>query len=127
MSNFLKFISITAICLLIFSLINRNKLLQSFEKNKTIENQIKKTTKLKKVKNKNLSNTIPFYTKKKSVKNTSSKTENIVDEEKRDNPWGAYDQDYDRTMNPVLGRPTPEILPAIVQENILQTILDRFI
>jgi photosystem II stability/assembly factor-like uncharacterized protein len=120
MSYLKKIFIITAVCLLIFNLINRNKLLQSFEKNKTIENQIKKTTIVRKVKNKKLSNTTTYNTIKKSVKHTSSKTENTIEEEERDNPWGAYDQDYDRTMNPNLGRPTPEILPSIVQENIIQ-------
>ena len=120
MSNFKKIFIITAVCLLIFSLINRFELLQSFEKNKSFEVQKKKTTIVKKVKNKNLSNTITYNTIKKSVKNTSIKTENIIEEEERDNPWGAYDQDFERTMNPSLGRPTPEILPSIVQENILQ-------
>ena len=120
MSNFLKFISITVFFLFIYSLINRFELSQSFEKNKSIEIQKKKTTIVKKVKNKNLSNTSTYNTTIKSVKNTSGKTKNIIDEEKRDNPWGAYDQDFERTMNPSLGRPTPEILPTIVQENILQ-------
>lgn len=120
MSNFLKFISISIFLFFIYTLINRFELVQIFEKNKANETQIKKTTIVKKVKNKNLSNTITYNTIKKSIKNTSSKTENIIDEEKRDNPWGAYDQDFDRTMNPYLGRPTPEILPSIVQENILQ-------
>ena len=41
-------------------------------------------------------------------------------ENKPDKPGAAYEQDYERTQNPILGRPTPEILPSIVQENILQ-------
>ena len=107
MPNFKKIFIIIGICLLIFSLINRFELSKSFEKNKSIEIQKKKTTIVKKVKNKNLSNTITYNTIKKSEKNTSSKTENIIEEEKRDNPWGAYDQDFERTMNPSLGRTTP--------------------
>src|SRR5437773_308929 len=38
-----------------------------------------------------------------------------VDEEPgADHPDRAWEQDFMRTMNPALGRPTPELLPAII-------------
>lgn len=51
--------------------------------------------------------------------NALAKIENR-EENKTDQPGAAYEQDYERTQNPILGRPTPEILPSIVKENIIQ-------
>src|SRR5664279_3276348 len=38
------------------------------------------------------------------------------DENETDRPDLAWEQDFMRTLNPTLGRPTPEVLPAIIQQ-----------
>ena len=45
-----------------------------------------------------------------------------LDEEmaETDRPDLAYEQDFLRTLNPALGRPTPEVLPAIIQQMKMQ-------
>jgi predicted Holliday junction resolvase-like endonuclease len=40
--------------------------------------------------------------------------------EKREGPDKAFEQDFNRTMNLEIKRPTPEVLPDIINENFLK-------
>jgi len=51
--------------------------------------------------------------------NTLPQIENR-EENKPDQPGEAYEQDYERTKNPILGRPTPEVLAKIVESNLAE-------
>ena len=47
-------------------------------------------------------------------------SEEISESEKKDGPDKAFEQDFYRTMNLEIKRPTPELLPDFIKENYLQ-------
>lgn len=48
--------------------------------------------------------------------NNRKVTAELLKENRPDRPDLAWEQDYMRTLNPTLGRPTPEVLPEIMQQ-----------
>ena len=56
----------------------------------------------------------------KKVQKRDEQIKNEKDDFEQDGPDKAFEQDFYRTMNLELKRPTPELLPAIVNENYLK-------
>lgn len=59
----------------------------------------------------------PFNNKKLEEKEAQTEEAGKEGEKKPDRPDLAYQQDFLRTMNPVLKRPTPEVLTEIIKKN----------
>ena len=59
----------------------------------------------------------PFNNKKLEENEEESGEAEEENERKPDRPDLAYQQDFLRTMNPVLKRPTPEVLTEIIKKN----------
>jgi hypothetical protein len=61
-------------------------------------------------------NNYPYNKKDHAIKEADDDNDEDGENE-TDHPELAWEQDFLRTMNPALGRPTPEVLPAIIQQN----------
>jgi hypothetical protein len=63
------------------------------------------------------------FKKEKQEKQLRERDENeqIEKDETKDSPEKAVEQDFERTKDPALNRPTPEVLPGVILNSAIQS------